>query len=186
MLGTVGTRAQTTTHPFTFSARGASLGNQQNCLLPSGARAAQMLPHAPRWETVRTEDGGLNGGQGNVWLLMCAGPRSRNHRLSRALLVCLSGQVGPRGDRVGARAEGRNWPSLQSCPLSFRVLRTYVAHGDNLVRNGVCAVSRAGVDAMDVIDAAANSVLLDDSDTHGWFLLRIVERQKSRISGERS
>jgi len=85
---------------------------------------------------------------------------------------------------VGGCAEGRNWPSLQSSPLSFRVLRTYVAHGDNLVRNGVCAVSRAGVDAMDVIDAAANSVLLDDSDTHGWFCSGLSKGRKAGLAAK--
>lgn len=43
---------------------------------------------------------------------------------------------------------------------------TCVADRDDFIRHSVLAYCRAGVDAVNVVDTAANGVLLDDADTH--------------------
>ena len=51
-------------------------------------------------------------------------------------------------------------------PISFRMFGTQVANSHNLVCNGMLAVGGASVDTVDVVDAAANGIPLDDPDTH--------------------
>ena len=48
--------------------------------------------------------------------------------------------------------------------------RTRIANSHNLVRDGMLTICSASVDSMNVIDAATNGILLNDSDTHvEWF-----------------
>lgn len=51
-------------------------------------------------------------------------------------------------------------------PCRLCVHGTCVANRDDLIRHSVLAYCRAGVDAVNVVDATANGVLLDDADTH--------------------
>ena len=44
--------------------------------------------------------------------------------------------------------------------------RTGIADVNDFVCNSVLAVGGAGVDAMNMVDAAANGVLLNNSETH--------------------
>lgn len=44
--------------------------------------------------------------------------------------------------------------------------RTGISHLDLFVGNGVLPVCRTSVDSVDMVDAAANSILLDNPDTH--------------------
>jgi len=59
---------------------------------------------------------------------------------------------------------------LLSAQLSV-MSRTCIANSYDLVRNSMLTVCSASVDSMDVVDAATNGILLDDSDTHGVWLM---------------
>jgi uracil phosphoribosyltransferase len=56
--------------------------------------------------------------------------------------------------------------SRGSKPVSFRMLGTQIADSHNLVCDGMLTVGGASVDAVDVVDTAADGVSLDDPDTH--------------------
>lgn len=71
----------------------------------------------------------------------------------------------------GARSPG--WkgnlarvPCSSSRGRGFGVGRAGVSNMDDLVDDSVTANGSAGVNGMDVVDAAANGVLLDNSDAH--------------------
>jgi hypothetical protein len=49
---------------------------------------------------------------------------------------------------------------------SFHMLWTCVSDLDDFVRDAVLTVCRASIDAVDVVDAAADGIFLDDSHAH--------------------
>jgi len=51
------------------------------------------------------------------------------------------------------------------------MFRTCVANSHDLIRDGMLTICSASVDSMDVVDAATDGILLDDSDTHGEWLM---------------
>ena len=72
---------------------------------------------------------------------------------------------------------GGSWVSPLNPSFSV-VSRTCIANSYNLVRDGMLTVCSASIDSMDVVDAATNGILLDDSDTHGeWLVVSDVPRR---------
>ena len=63
--------------------------------------------------------------------------------------------------------ESRVSPLRQGSVMS----RTCITNSHYLVRDGMLTICSASVDAMNVVDAAADGILLDDSDTHGEWLV---------------
>jgi hypothetical protein len=61
---------------------------------------------------------------------------------------------------------------LLSAQLSV-MSRTCIANSYDFVRDGMLTVCSASIDSMDVVDAATNGILLDDSDTHGVWLMGV-------------